>query len=76
MKEAISYTLTMPVSTIIVGIDRIAELEENIQIAKEFEPLSADELLAIEEKVKPHYKHLQFFKGLSEWPSEWSGNNI
>jgi len=76
MKEAMSYTLTMPVSTIIVGIDRIAELEENIQIAREFEPLSADELLAIEEKVKPHYKHLQFFKGLSEWPEEWSGNNL
>jgi predicted aldo/keto reductase-like oxidoreductase len=76
MKEAMSYTMTMPVSTIIIGIDKIAELEENIKIAQEFEPLTADELLAIEDKVKPHYKHLQFFKGLSEWPPEWSGNNL
>ena len=71
MKEAIDYVLTLPVSTIIVGIDKIPELEENIKIAKEFEPLSADELLAIEDKVKPYYKDLAFFKGLSDWPEDW-----
>jgi aryl-alcohol dehydrogenase-like predicted oxidoreductase len=76
MKEAMSYVLTLPVSTIIVGIDKIPELEENIRIAQEFEPLSADEMLAIEDKVKPHYEHLMFYKGLSEWPEEWSGNNL
>jgi len=76
MKEAMSYTMTMPVSTIIVGIDKISELEENVKIAQEFKPLTADELLAIENKVKPHYEHLQFFKGLSKWPTEWSGNNL
>jgi len=76
MKEAMSYTMSLPVSTIIVGIDTIAELEENIKIAQEFEPLTADEMLAIEEKVKPHHEHLMFYKGLSEWPEEWSGNNV
>lgn len=76
MKEAMSYTLTLPVSSIIVGIDKIAELEENIRIAREFEPLTEDEMLAIEEKVKPHHEYLMFYKGLSEWPEEWSGNNI
>jgi predicted aldo/keto reductase-like oxidoreductase len=76
MKEAMSYTMTLPISTIIVGIDKIAELEENVKIASEFEPLSADEMLAIEDKVKPHYEHLLFYKGLSEWPEEWSGNNV
>lgn len=76
IKEAMSYTLSLPVSTIIVGIDKIPELEENIKIAQEFQQLSADEMLAIEDKVKPHYKHLMYFKGLAEWPVEWSGNNI
>jgi aryl-alcohol dehydrogenase-like predicted oxidoreductase len=76
MKEAMSYTMTLPVSTIIVGIDKIAELEENVRIASEFEPLTTDEMLAIEDKVKPHYEHLLFYKGLSEWPEEWSGNNV
>ncbi len=76
MKEAMSYTMSLPISTIIVGVDSIAELEENITIAQEFEPLSADEMLTIEEKVRPHYEHLMFYKGLSDWPEEWSGNNV
>lgn len=71
MKEAIDYVLTLPVSTIIVGVDNIKELEENIKIATQFEPLNADEMLAIEDKVKPHYEHLQFFKGISDWPQDW-----
>ncbi len=76
MKEAMSYTMSLPISTTIVGIDKIAELEENVRIAKEFKPLTADEMLAIEDKVKPHHKHLMFYKGLSDWPEEWSGNNV
>jgi aryl-alcohol dehydrogenase-like predicted oxidoreductase len=76
MKEAMSYTLSLPISTIIVGIDNIAELEENVQIAKEFEPLTADEMLAIEAKVQPHHEHLLFYKGLSDWPDDWSGNDV
>ena len=76
MKEAMSYTMSLPVSTIIVGLDNVSELEENMKIAQEFEPLDADEMLAIEDKVKPHYKHLMFYKGLTEWPEEWSGNNV
>jgi uncharacterized protein len=71
MKEAMDYVLTLPVSTIIVGIDRIAELEENIEIAKNFKPLDADSLLAIESKTKPYYKDLLFFKNQSEWPTDW-----
>lgn len=72
MKEAMDYVMSLPVSTVVIGIDEVAELEENIQIAREFKQLSADELLAIEEKAKPHYEHLQFFKdGIGEWPAEW-----
>jgi aryl-alcohol dehydrogenase-like predicted oxidoreductase len=76
MKEAMNYTLSLPVSTIIVGLDNIGELEENIRIAQEFKPLSEEEMLAIEEKVKPHHEHLLFYKGLSKWPKGWSGNNV
>jgi len=71
MKEAMEYVLTLPVSTIIIGIDKIPELEENIKIAQNFRPLTAEQMLAIEEKTKPYYKDLQFFKNLSEWPPEW-----
>ena len=76
MKEAMSYTMSLPVSTIIVGIDKIPELEENVRIASEFQALTEDQMLTIEDKVKPHKDHLLFYKGLSDWPAEWSGNNI
>jgi aryl-alcohol dehydrogenase-like predicted oxidoreductase len=71
MKEAMEYVLSLPVSTIIVGIDTIAELEENVKIAKNFKPLTADQMLAIEEKTKPYYTDLQFFKNIGTWPAEW-----
>jgi uncharacterized protein len=71
IKEAMEYVMSLPVSTIIIGIDDIAQLEENIKIAENFKPLSADQMLAIEAKTKPYYKELQFFKNQSEWPAEW-----
>jgi len=71
MKQAMDYVLTLPVSTVIVGIDEIAELEENVQIAKDFVPLTADQMLELEDLTKPYYKELSFFKGLSDWPPEW-----
>lgn len=71
MKQAIEYVLTLPVSTIIIGCDTIEELEENVEITKNFKPLSVDQMLEIEELTKPYYKDLQFFKGLSQWPQEW-----
>ena len=71
IKEAMDYVMSLPVSTIIIGLDDVAQLEENIAIAKSFKPLSADQMLAIEEKTKPYYKDLQFFKNQSEWPAEW-----
>lgn len=62
MKEAMDYTLSLPVSTIIVGIREVAQLEENFQIAKEFVQLSENEMLAIEKKAEPHYQYMQYFK--------------
>lgn len=71
IREAMEYVMSLPVSTIIIGLDDIAQLEENISIAQNFKPLNADQMMAIEAKTKPYYKELQFFKNLSEWPAEW-----
>ena len=42
MREAMYYTLSRPVSTVIIGCDTIAQLEENVQLARDFTPLYAD----------------------------------
>jgi aryl-alcohol dehydrogenase-like predicted oxidoreductase len=40
MRDAMHFTLSHPVSTVIIGCDNIAQLEENVQIARDFTPLS------------------------------------
>ena len=62
IKEALRYTLSHPVSTAIIGVDNIAQLEENIRIARDFLPLNAAQLTALEEKVRPVYGQAQWFK--------------
>jgi predicted aldo/keto reductase-like oxidoreductase len=62
MKQAMSYVLTLPVSTIIVGISTVKELEENIQIAKEFQPLKSEEMQMMENLTKPYFTDASFFK--------------
>ena len=44
MREAMYYTLSRPVSTVIIGCDTVAQLEENVQLAREFTPLSDSQL--------------------------------
>ena len=53
MREAISYTLSLPVSTAMVGCDSIAQLEENVRLAREFTPLSAAQMVALEARTAP-----------------------
>ncbi len=62
MKEAMRYTLSYPVSTVIIGVDNIAQLEENIAIAREFVPFNASQLEAMEQKVKPVYGQASWYK--------------
>jgi len=56
------YVLTLPVSSIIVGIATIKELEENIQIAGDFKPLTASQMKELEELTKPYFTDASFFK--------------
>jgi aryl-alcohol dehydrogenase-like predicted oxidoreductase len=60
--EPIIYSLNMPISTIIVGIKNIEQLEENIAIAKSYRELSKKEIKAIEAKTKNYKRKAQFFR--------------
>jgi len=40
--------LTLPVSTVIIGCKTVEQLEENVAIAKSFQPLAAAEMARIE----------------------------
>jgi hypothetical protein len=62
MKEAMRYTLSYPVSTVIIGVDTIAQLEENVRIARDFLPLNAAQLETLEQKVKPVFGQASWYK--------------
>jgi len=62
MREAMYYTLTQPVSTVIIGCDSVAQLEENVQLAKDFTPLSQTQLAALTTKTEPIAKQALFFR--------------
>ena len=53
MREAMHWVFSQPVSTMIIGIDSIAQLEENVALAREFTPLNHEQLAAISDKTKP-----------------------
>lgn len=62
MREAMYYTLSRPVSTIIIGCDSVAQLEENGHLAREFTPLSDSQVTEMVAKAEPVSKPSLFFR--------------
>ncbi|MGD0096802.1 MAG: aldo/keto reductase [Terracidiphilus sp.] len=62
MREAMCYTLSRPVSTVIIGCDTIAQLEENVQLAREFTPLSDNQVAGLVARAEPVSKPSLFFR--------------
>ena len=62
MREAMRYVLSLPVSTVIVGCDSIAQLEENVEIARSFTPMSDAQLAELERRAEPVHKQALFFR--------------
>jgi len=62
MREAMYYTLSRPVSTVIIGCDSIAQLEENVQLAREFTPLNDTQQASIVARAEPVAKPGNFFR--------------
>jgi uncharacterized protein len=62
MREAMYYPLSKPVSTIIIGCDSIAQLEENVQLARDFTPLNEHQMMAIMDRAAPVAKPALFFR--------------
>lgn len=62
IRDAIRYVLSHPVSTVILGVDSIAQLEEDVAIARAFTPLSAAQIAALEAKAEPVARQAAWFK--------------
>jgi aryl-alcohol dehydrogenase-like predicted oxidoreductase len=62
MREAMYYTLSRPVSTVIIGCDTIAQLEENVQLAREFTPINDRQTTELVARAEPCAKPSLFFR--------------
>ena len=53
---------SLPVSTVIIGCDTVEQLQENVQLAREFTPFSQHQLAGLTEKAEPVSKQSLFFR--------------
>jgi aryl-alcohol dehydrogenase-like predicted oxidoreductase len=51
-KQLLYYTMSQPVSTTIVGISQMEHLEENVRNAKQFKPLTDEEIMELKAVVQ------------------------
>jgi len=62
MREALYYTLSQPVSTVIIGCDSVAQLEENVALARAYTPLSNSQMASLEAKTESVASQSLFFR--------------
>jgi aryl-alcohol dehydrogenase-like predicted oxidoreductase len=62
MAESLAYNFSLPVSTNIVGVDSVAQLEENMRCAANFMPPSAAQMRALEERTLPVVRQGLYFR--------------
>ena len=62
MREAMYYTLSRPVSTVIIGCDSIAQLEQNVQLARDFTPLNDAQMTELVAEAEPVSVPSLFFR--------------
>jgi aryl-alcohol dehydrogenase-like predicted oxidoreductase len=62
MREALHYVLSLPVSTVIVGCDSVAQLEENVEISRSFTPLNDDQMASLVDRAEPVHRQALFFR--------------
>ncbi|HEX3372142.1 MAG TPA: aldo/keto reductase [Candidatus Acidoferrales bacterium] len=51
-QEGLRYAMSLPVATTISGMDSLEVLEQNLDIARGFQPMSKEEMAALRERVR------------------------
>jgi uncharacterized protein len=71
-EEALRYAMSMPVASTICGIDSLDVLRQDVGIARNFTPMSAQEMQALRERCQPYAAdgHLELFKTTKKYDGE------
>jgi predicted aldo/keto reductase-like oxidoreductase len=72
--RALRYTLSLPLTTAIVGCSNLAELEADLAVAENFTPMSGSERLAYFREILPLVKPESMPWKAVDWgtPTEWN----
>ena len=73
VERSLRYSFNLPVSTIIVGMESMAQLEQNLAVAESFKPLSDEERLAFFNEILPLVRLEKMPWKATDWanPTEW-----
>lgn len=73
VERSLRYAFSLPLSTVIVGMESMAQLEQNLAIAEAFTPLSDAERLAFFKDILPLVRPEKMRWKATDWdyPREW-----
>lgn len=73
VERSLRYAFSLPVSTVIVGMETMAQLEQNLAIAESFTPLTDGERLAFFKDIISLVKPEKVPWKAADWdnPTEW-----
>jgi aryl-alcohol dehydrogenase-like predicted oxidoreductase len=71
-EEGLRYAMSLPVATTISGMDSLAILEQNLQVARGFKPFGAEQMATLRERVRPLAADGRY--ELFKTPTKYDGN--
>jgi aryl-alcohol dehydrogenase-like predicted oxidoreductase len=71
-EEALRYAMSLPVATTISGIDSLAVLRQNLAIARNFVPMTVEEMEALRKRCAPAAGdgHLELYKSTMKYDGD------
>jgi predicted aldo/keto reductase-like oxidoreductase len=77
VERSLRYAFSLPLSTVIVGMETMAQLEQNLAIAESFTPMTDTERLAFFQDIIPLVKPENMRWKATDWenPTEWIPRN-
>ncbi|MFH0845452.1 MAG: aldo/keto reductase [Pseudomonadota bacterium] len=64
MEPYFRFALSLPISTVVIGCDNTRQLEENVNFARSFQPMSEEEMKVLVDRISPYGKQLMYYTNL------------
>ena len=77
VERSLRYAFGLPVDTVIVGMETMAQLDQNLAIAESFTPMADEERLAFFKEIIPLVRPDKMRWKATDWgnPTEWVSRN-